>query len=85
MGDEIQKMLHKRLTRHLSYRITDPKIRKYWSFEWARKNFPHMAAVMALHGHVKDNIMVLGENATLLKSAAQYIEVKESDTVQNGA
>ena len=84
-GDEIQKMLHKRLTKHLSYRITDPKIRKHWSFEWARKNFPHMAAVMALHGHVKDNIMVLGENATLLKSAAQYIDVKESDTVQNGA
>ena len=69
-GDEIQKMLHKRLTRHLSYRIIDPKIRKHWSFEWARKNFPHMAAVMTLHGHVKDNIMVLGENATLLKSAA---------------
>ena len=44
-----------------------------------------MEAVMALHGHVKYNVMVLGENATLLKSASQYVEVREEDLIQQGA
>lgn len=34
--------------RHLSCRIADEKIQTHWSFEWSRKNLPHMAAIMAI-------------------------------------
>ena len=44
-----------------------------------------MAAIMVLHGHVKDNIGVLSENGTLLKLLHNFVGINEEDLKQQGA
>ena len=77
-ANSVQRVLNIRLTKHLNNRVANPKIRNHWSFLWARKNFPIISAIMTRYNQVKDDVLLLDENATLLKPRNMYIPVQKN-------
>ena len=84
-ADILQRVLNTRLTKHLNICIEQNNIRKHWSFAWARKNMGVVSALMTLYDMVKDKVIMLDENSTLLKSKDNYILVGADESNKHGA
>jgi hypothetical protein len=47
-----------------------------WVFDLAAVNMAHLAALMCLQGHVKNNLSCLGEDKTLLANEQHFTTAK---------
>jgi hypothetical protein len=64
-ADQLQKILLQRLTFHIRDRVQDPKKHFHWCWKWATSNFGHVAAIMTLSHHVKEDLTCLGTKCLL--------------------
>lgn len=56
------------LNRHLNLGIAYVNKRNQWSLKWAANNLHCIASLMVRYNLVKDNVLALDENATMLNS-----------------
>ena len=84
-ANNIQRLLQAHLHRNLNARVNNPKTRNHWSFQWARNNIYCIAAIMAMYDLVKNDVMVLDESATLLRTSNKIIQVGVDESNMHGA
>ena len=71
-SENLFSILKNRLTYHIFNRIEDTKKHDHWSLKWVVRNLPHMATIMVLMQHVKQDIKCLDENTTLLTTPQSF-------------
>ena len=84
-ADNIHRRLAAHLHRHLNFKVTNANMRSHWSFEWAVKNLHCIAAIMVRYDLVKNDVLALDENATLLRSCTKFIKVGVDEASMHGA
>ena len=85
-ADIVNTMLLQRLTQYVHKRIADENKRDSWCFKWAAKNMAHMACLMVLFGHVKDDVDCLDEDSMLLSATNNFkIASNEENKNRHGA
>ena len=84
-ADSLRHIFNTHLRRHLNIRIQQNNIMKHLSFAWTSKNMGVVPALMTLYDVVKDEVLMLDENSTLLKSKKNYILVGADKLKKHGA
>ena len=70
--EHLYKNFSDRLTCHIFNRIEDKNKHDHWGLKWASKNLPHIATIMILMGHIKQDIECSDENTTLLETPNRF-------------
>ena len=73
-ADKLQKQMEQRLVHHCQSRITQPERRDHWCLRFAARNFPQVAAIIALFGQAKKDLSHLDNNQCLLAASSSFLK-----------
>ena len=76
-ADYLHSLLLSRLACYIRRIIDDKQKREHWCLQWAGKNMTHMAVIMLMIDHVKDDLFCLHEDTKILKMHEIFVETND--------